>query len=292
MSQRIRKAMQAARLFALLATGCLMMSVCHAIQLQEVEGQDTRLNELLAGPLPEAPPAWLDDHGLCLKIAEQIYFHRRYVDVLTWLDQIEPNQVDSPELLFYLRAVAARQLVDWDTARDALDQLDSEMTNRLSVGRQSVVDQLRREVEGDDPEGLGLVSRLMDDAQRRLALTDVDQPTRDQQQRAIDELDELIKKLEEQQKKMQKGQAKGSSGGIGMPAEDSRPSDMKGPGEVDRKRFSTGDSWGDLPPAERERLAQEITQGYPPQYRSLISEYFEALSNPEGPQANEQEDGR
>ena len=59
------------------------------------------------------------------------------------------------------------------------------------------------------------------------------------------------------------------------------PSELKAPGEVDRKRLTQGENWGDLPPAERDRLAQEIIRNYPARYSTLIGDYFEALAAPE-----------
>ncbi|CAN0381653.1 unnamed protein product, partial [Ectocarpus sp. 4 AP-2014] len=106
--------------------------------------------------------------------------------------------------------------------------------------------------------------------------------TREGQQTILDELDKLIDELEKQRQQQQQQQAAaGGAGGAaepGTPAEDSRPSELKGPGEVDRKRLVAGDAWGALPPAERERLTQAITRDYPPHYRALVEDYFRTLA--------------
>lgn len=246
--------------------------------------QDTRVAELLAERLPDEPPPWFSDesHSVRLACAERLHFRGRYADVLVWTEGVAPDAVYSPSLLAYLRMVAARQVVDYEAARQALAELESQPDDGLSPSRLAVVDQLRRELGREAPEGIDLVTRLMQDAGRRLGIPRVGEPTQLQQQRAIDDLDKLIKQLEEQQQQMQQAAAAAAGGSAsGTPAEESRPSELKAPGEVDRKRLVMGDDWGDLPPAERERLAQELTQKYPARYRDLIGDYFQALADPQ-----------
>ena len=258
-----------------------------SVILTQASAKDVRIVELLAGALPPAPPKWLmdiesEDHylqSLRLALAERLHFVRRYADLLTWTEEIDSNVVYSPELLAYLRIVAMRQRVDYEATRKELENLQPSLLENISLSRRAVLQQIIRESAEEDPKGLEHIARLMEDAQRRLVIHSLGKPTQTQQQRAIDDLDELIKKHEEQQKQMQQAQSSGAGGGA-SPAEESRPSDFKAPGEVDRKRLARGDSWGDLPPAERKRLTQEITRNYPARYRTLIGEYFEALATP------------
>lgn len=254
--------------------------------LQVIAKQHRPVNELLAAPLPNEPPDWLVAEGgdqdplaasVLLAIAERLHHEGRHADCLAWLRDVGDQESFSPALLAYLRAVASRQSVDYQGMRTALEQLDPVANDALSPSRQAVLDEMRRELGDEDPEGLPHIAKLMQDAERRLAIARPDLPTQTQQQRALDGLDYLIEQLEEQQRQQQSAQSAGGAG-MGSPADESRPSDLKGSGDVDRKRFAAGEGWGNLPPAEREKLAQDLTQGFPERYRALISEYFEAIA--------------
>lgn len=250
------------------------------------------VEERLASPASDEPPEWLEDAGLVsaslrLAFAEDLMSHQRYDAGLAWLEGVNEDEAYSPVLLWYQRAVAAQQLVEDQTAREALERLDSLLADRpgerLGKARLWVVERLGREL-GAEADPLASVARRMVDAERRLALSDPSESTRDGQQTILDELDKLIEDLEKQRQQQQQQQqaAAGGSGGSaepGMPAEESRPSELKGPGLVDRKRLVAGDAWGALPPAERERLTQAITRDYPPHYRALVEDYFRTLAS-------------
>ncbi len=249
--------------------------------------REPRLAQLLVEGLPEEPngmAAWVQDHpigpSLRLAIAERLFYERRYDASLAWSEDLADEEVFSPELLHYLRAVAFRLVVDYDAAREELKPLPREelLTAVLGAARQFVVERLRRELGQEKTKELAAISERMIDAERRLALGAAGKPTQAQQQRAIDALDELIKKLEEQQKEQQA--CSSGAGPSSSPAQDSRPSDLKAAGEVDRKRLTAGDPWGTLSPAERERLTQEIARDFPGRYRGLIEGYFETLADP------------
>jgi hypothetical protein len=153
----------------------------------------------------------------------------------------------------------------------------------LGPARGWMVVALRRELQ-DGAKPLPTLARRMGDVERRLAQSEAGDATTQRQQRIVDELDKLIKRLEEERKKQQ--QAATAGGGAGgaptNPAEESRPSELKGPGEVDRKRLFAGDAWGALPPAERERLSQALQRDLPPQHRTLVEDYFRTLAEETG----------
>lgn len=246
-------------------------------------------DDRLSSPPHSAPPAWLLEAGpagasLRLAIAEELASRQQVDACLAWLSAIEGTEVYSPALLHYLRTVASHQRVDDTAASESLARLEEILAERpegrLGAARLWVVDALRREL-ADEPDKLASVARRMNDSERRLALADPGEETRRRQQTILDQLDELIDKLEEQRKQQQQQQAASGSGGgaeSGNPAEDSLPSELKGPGAVDRKRLVAGDAWGALPPAERERLTQAITRDYPPHYRALVEDYFRTLA--------------
>ena len=239
----------------------------------------------IASDPDNGPPRWLDSLGnvepsLRLAIADQLAGAERYDACLAWTEGLEAEEVYSPALLDYLRAVASRVTIDDEQAADSLKRLPGDEADSLGPARDWVVAALARELKVK-AEPLPTVARRMKDVQRRLALEEPGKPTQQRQQKILDELDELIKKLEEQRKQQQQMAAASQGGGgadPGRPAEESMPSELKGDGDVDRKRLVAGDAWGSLPPAERARLTQAITRDFPPHYRGLIEDYFRTLA--------------
>lgn len=252
---------------------------------------DERIASLL-GDLPPAPPAWFAELGdaapsIRLALAEQLAEEERYDRCVAWIEGIEADSVFSPALLHYLQAVAWRATVDDEQSAKALEHLSdgdaAAEEDQLGAGRLWVVNALRDEL-AKKAEPMPGIARRMRDVERRLALSDSGDPTQERQQAILDELDKLIEKLEEQRRQQQQQAAAGSGGSQpGNAAEESRPSELKGPGEIDRKRLVSGDAWGSLPPAERERLTQAITRDYSPHYRALIEDYFRTLAAEDDP---------
>ncbi|TWT96096.1 hypothetical protein Pla108_31780 [Botrimarina colliarenosi] len=243
---------------------------------------DERFVSLLNAPV-DTPPVWLTSLGdaepsVRLAVADALAAADRYDACLAWTEGLEQDQVFSPALLSYLRAVAWRMTVDDDRAAEAIERLPAD-DEALGPARKWVLDALQNELESK-PQPMPIVARKMRDVQRRLALAEPGAETQERQQAILDELDKLIEKLEEQRKQQQQMAAAAPGGGAepGDPADESRPSELKGPGEVDRKRLVAGDAWGSLPPAERERLTQAITRDFPPHYRGLIEDYFRTLA--------------
>lgn len=210
--------------------------------------------------------------------AELAYFAGEYETALVWLDGLTPKKVYSPELLHYLRAACSHVLIDYDTASASLSELEGGR-ELLGPARGCVLDQIERDL-ANRPEELPLITRQMRDAGRRLSLGAADDSTRDRQQQVIDGLDELIKQLEDQQQQQAAAAAAAAAGGPSQAAEESRHGEMKGPGQVDRKRLVADENWGSLPPAERERLLQQTLRDYPDRYRTLVEDYFRSLAEP------------
>ncbi len=220
--------------------------------------------------------------SVALAVAEQFYLRERYLGCRTWLDAIQSQDVFSPALRTYLIATSNYLLVEYEEASKAIDSTDfSDDKVRVALGesRQQTLAQLAR-ILGADQKEVAQISRRMFDIERRLAIGQSELPTIQQQQRVIDDLDKLIEKLEQQQQQQQQAGASGGSPS-GTPAEDSVPAEQKGPGDVDRKRFASGDPWGQLSPAERDRLSQSIDRDFPAHYRNLIESYYRRLAEGE-----------
>jgi hypothetical protein len=63
--------------------------------------------------------------------------------------------------------------------------------------------------------------------------------------------------------------------------QDSMPAGSSGPGDVDPKKLGPPGEWGNLPPKEREEVLQQLGEGFPSHYRSVIEEYFRKLARDE-----------
>ena len=44
------------------------------------------------------------------------------------------------------------------------------------------------------------------------------------------------------------------------------------------RRANPGDTWGAMPPAERERILQALRESFPARYRRLVEQYYEQLA--------------
>jgi len=124
----------------------------------------------------------------------------------------------------------------------------------------------------DDPEK---IARQMNDVRRRLGKGRTDDDTQEAEKDVLESLEKLIQKLEEQ---AQKQSQPGGGGQANSPAEDSYRIPQKGPGNVDRREFSPGDNWGNLPPKERDEALLKIEKEFPAYYRDIIEQYFREMA--------------
>jgi len=121
------------------------------------------------------------------------------------------------------------------------------------------------------------IARQMNDVRRRLGQGRTDDETQDAERETLQSLDKLIERLEQQ---MQKQRQQGNEGQqSNNPAEESERFKQKGAGNVDRREFSQGDNWGNLPPKEREEALLKIEKEFPSHYRDIIEQYFREMAN-------------
>lgn len=239
----------------------------------------------------ESPPDWLEDIRLPTPAANVLHtfvagnLHARglYEESLSWLASVDTKQAIAPHLVLYYRATAAHQLVQLELADQSAEELLKLAPNLLRRHEQAA-GLILRDTEGVEEDSLDHIGRRMADIRRRLALGRTAEPEQELQQEVLDALDKMIEDAEKQQQKQQQQQASGSKQpSSGKPAEQSRPSDLKGPGEVDPREVTRGGDWGSLPPKERESVTQQIGRDFPSHYRGLIKAYFRSLAqNPDG----------
>ena len=144
--------------------------------------------------------------------------------------------------------------------------------------------QMAMELANRTPEKLGDVVDLMDFSGKRLKSVDAGDTVRERQQRIIDLLDKLIKEEEEKEKQSsQSGGGSGSGTPNQSPSNPMQQSQLPGgapeAGQLRAaRRASPGEAWGNMPPAERERVLQALRGTFPTRYRQLVEQYYEELS--------------
>jgi len=230
-------------------------------------------------------PSWLADEKLpaavrgniALWVAGELHAGHFYEETLSWLDAVQPADVRAPHLLHFYRAVAQHQLVRLEQSRHSAEQL-LKHSKQAARRHTETAKLILRDAQGVEPDSLNHVARTMNDIRRRLGLGRGDEPEQLLQQQVLDALDKKIEDAEKQQQQQQQ-QAAGSTPAMpSTPMEESRPTNLKGPGDTDRRELAAGDDWGSLPPDERERVTQQISRDFPAYYREVIESYFRSLA--------------
>ncbi|HWB09296.1 MAG TPA: hypothetical protein VG826_08735 [Pirellulales bacterium] len=111
-------------------------------------------------------------------------------------------------------------------------------------------------------------------------------PVQDQQKQIVTRLDKLIEELEKEQEQMRGGS---SSANPMRPLNDSII--KGGPGGIGDLHAArkTGKQWAELPPHERDRIVQSMTEGFPAHYQKILERYYKQLAE-ETPASSAAED--
>ena len=200
-----------------------------------------------------------------------------YDEVLEQLAELRPEDVTDPAALLFYQMAAYHQLVMPDESRAALVQL-MEREDELPQRFRQVAQLVRRDLEGLEDESLNHIARRMRDVRRRLDYGRAGEKVQAVEKSVLDSLDKKIKDLEKQQQQQQSSAAAGGSSQSSKPMEDSRPAELKGPMQVDRKDIGSQSGWGDLPPKERKQAMQQVGREFPAHYQELIEDYFRELA--------------
>ena len=191
----------------------------------------------------------------------------------------------APEMSF-LRSFCLLTDLRYDDAGDALqaflDKYDDAPQRLLIPARQMLLELQNRE-EGK----LSQVVDLMGYSGRRLKNADGGEIVQDRQKRIVDLLDNMIKEAEEQEKQACNKPGGGSGGGQSRggqsPSSPMQQSTLPGGAASQNelravRRANPGESWGAMPPGERERILQAIRDSFPSRYRQLVEQYYEELA--------------
>lgn len=116
----------------------------------------------------------------------------------------------------------------------------------------------------------------MHSAASLLAQTTTGPPTQDVQKEVVRKLDVLIAELEKECENCRGGAAGANpTRPLGDSVVKSGPG---GSGELHGAR-KDGKQWGELPPHERDRILQSLSDGFPPHYQRILERYYRRLAD-------------
>lgn len=199
---------------------------------------------------------------------------------LELLKDIGIEHVADPASLLFYQAMGHHRLLKKDECLAAVARL-LEQEEQLPRRYVTLARLMEADIKPLKTDSLDEIARMMDDIRRRLALSRAGKVVRDQEDEVVKKLEKMIDDLEQQRQEQQKQkqQAAGRGGRQpNNPLDDSRPAELKGPGEVDLKNIGKRDGWGNLPPKERQEVLQNIGRELPAHFRETIEEYFKRLA--------------
>ncbi|HEX5445553.1 MAG TPA: hypothetical protein VFW87_17130 [Pirellulales bacterium] len=126
---------------------------------------------------------------------------------------------------------------------------------------------------GDDP--IGSIALDMEEVVIDLSGMSTGESTQQSQKKIVGKLDKLIEELEQQSQSM-RGGASGPN-----PSRPAADSVIKGgPGGIGDLHAArrTGKQWAELPPHERDRIVQSMTEGFPAHYQKILERYYKRLA--------------
>jgi len=114
-------------------------------------------------------------------------------------------------------------------------------------------------------------------------------PTQETQETIVTKLDELIAKLEKECEACRGGSVNPNPN---KPAADSTV--RQGPGGMGDLHAArkTGKQWAELPPHQRDKITQSMTEGFPAHYQKILERYYKRLAEEKSaPDAGGEESG-
>lgn len=125
----------------------------------------------------------------------------------------------------------------------------------------------------DDP--IGGLALEMEQVVIDLSGFSTDEPVQGAQKQIVTKLDKLIEELEKESEQSRGGS---SSANPMRPLNDSII--KGGPGGIGDLHAArkTGKQWAELPPHERERIVQSMTEGFPAHYQKILERYYKRLA--------------
>jgi hypothetical protein len=258
-----------------------------AASLAVLEPQAAAIYELTqqapSGKLP-APELLTDESvpvfirgNLRLLIARWLAQYNMVDEALEQLRDLKPADVVDPASLLFYQALGHHRLLE---KKECLAQVTLLLENESTIPRRyaTIARLMEADIKPLKVDSLDEVARLMDDIRRRLDLGRAGKKVRDEEEAVIAKLEKMIEEMEQQQQQQQQQSSGQGAPKPSSPMQDSAPSDVKGPGQVESKNIGKKDGWGNLPPKERQEVLQQIGRDLPAHFRETIEEYFKRLA--------------
>jgi len=134
---------------------------------------------------------------------------------------------------------------------------------------------LLRPAIGAEPPAVAIATKMAT-VTDELNRNETGKPVQTTQKAIVQDLDELIASLEKQCQNC-RGNMKRNNPNRGM--DDSRIS--RGTGGIGTllNPGDNGKDWGKLSPRERDRILQSMSEGFPPEYRTVLERYYRRLAD-------------
>jgi hypothetical protein len=225
------------------------------------------------------PPLVRDN--LRLLVGRWLAQHDLVDESLEVLKDVTPEHVADPATLIFYQAMGHHRLLKKDECLAAVTKL-LEREDELPRRYVSLARLMEADIKPLKTDSLDEIARMMEDVRRRLALARAGKTVRDEEEEIVNKLEKMIEELEKQRQEQQQKQKQQANNPRGKrpnnPLDDSKPAELKGPGEVDPKSLGKKDGWGNLPPKERQEVLQQIGRELPAHFRETIEEYFKRLA--------------
>lgn len=245
-------------------------------------------------PLAEKDDPWLKANAGYFEVRALVDLGRyeeaeqRLADPVYSRERLDAHTPYAPHVAF-LRVFCEARNLRFDLAAKNLAQLREnypQAPEAIQVGTRQMLLEIERREKGT----LAEVATVMQYVADRLHAADTTERVKTRQQDVLALLDKLIEdqQQQEQQQKSGKGggrpakrnQGKQSGAPQSTPKEESdAPEGGKGAMDLHSvQKALPGESWGALPPAERERILQSIKERFPSRYRQLVEQYYRSLA--------------
>jgi hypothetical protein len=202
-----------------------------------------------------------------------------YDEALAVFSRIDPARVVDPATCLFYEAVCQQQLLKKADGLETLDKL-LHRTDGVAEPYVRVATLMQNELQSLDDQSLDLISRKMQDSERRLDLGRGGQRVQKVQEDIVESLNELIKKMEQQANaQAQAGQGDNNSNRSTGPAEDSSIKGAPAPGNVDKKNLKKQGGWGDLQNKPLPEAKDLLNREFPSNYRDAVEQYFKKLAD-------------
>ena len=214
-------------------------------------------------------------------LARRLLQARLFDEAKTVLKDLTPENSIDPAGVLIAKAVVFHHFSERDEGLAALKAFlaiaEQETVPRRSTELAKLLQfEWNRQAREEETER---ISQQMNDIRRRLGQGRTDEGTQEAEEDVLTALENLIEQLEEQaQRQRQRQQGQGGGHLPSSQPEDGHRAELRAPGNVDRRDFSPGDMWGNLPPRDREEALLRIEKEFPPHYRDIIEQYFREMA--------------